>query len=140
LDRDAGNFSRNLILASLLEREVSDFKDRQIVAGILLKRLGVGMPLQVDATICYIKKSEGQEDCYPLQPADFKKDSPYNTYVNRGLPAGPIGNPGRAAIEAAMSPQKSAYWYYLSDPETGKTIFSETLDTHAANRVKYLNR
>ncbi len=140
LDKDPKQATRNLILASLLEREVPDFKDRQVVAGILLKRIKVGMPLQVDATICYLKEMAGEESCYPLLSADLKADSSYNTYLNRGLPPGPIGNPGTESIKAAMSPIASGYWFYLSDPATGKTIFSETLDTHASNRVKYLKK
>lgn len=140
LDRDPEQAERNLILASLLEKEVPDFKDRQIATGIFLKRLKIGMPLQVDATICYIKKMAGKDSCYPLSPTDFKEVSPYNTYLNRGLPLGPIGNPGASAIEAAMAPIATSYLYYLSDPATGKTIFSETLDKHASNRVQYLNR
>ncbi|TSC59507.1 MAG: UPF0755 protein [Parcubacteria group bacterium LiPW_15] len=138
LDKDPKQATRNLILASLLEREVPEFKDRQIAAGILLKRVKIGMPLQVDATICYLKEMAGETSCYPLSPADFKVDSPYNTYLNKGLPPGPIGNPGAESIKAAMAPVATSYWYYLSDPATGKTIWSETLDIHASNRVKYL--
>lgn len=140
LEKDSKQVMQNLILASLLEKEVPDFKDRQIVAGILLKRVKVGMPLQVDATICYVKEMAGKQSCYPISGADLKADSPYNTYLNRGLPPGPIGNPGAESIEAAMSPMATPYWYYLSDPATGRTIFSETLDIHASNRVKYLKK
>lgn len=140
LEKDPKHFTQNLILASILEKEVPDYKDRQIVAGILLKRISAGMPLQVDATICYMKKMDGADSCYPLSPLDFKERSPYNTYINRGFPPGPIGNPGVEAIQAAMAPIKTAYWYYLSDPATGKTVWSETLDTHASNRAKYLKK
>lgn len=129
-----------LIIASILEKEVPDFKDRQMVAGIILKRLKVGMPVQVDATICYLKRMEGEKSCYPLNPLDFKADSPYNTYLYRGLPPSPIGNPGTSAIQAAITPIQSNYWFYLSDPATGKTIFSETLDKHASNRQQYLKK
>ncbi len=131
----------NLILASLVEKEVPDFEDQRIVAGILKKRIAAGVPLQVDATICYIKATRSYPDnppCYPLSPLDFKIDSPYNTYLHRGLPPGPIGNPGVSAINAALNPQKSPYWYYLSEPATRKTIFSKTLDEQEENRVKYL--
>lgn len=140
LDKDPKQAARNLILASLLEKEVPDFKDRQVVAGILLKRLKVGMPLQVDATICYMKKMEGKDSCYPLDPLDFKAKSPYNTYLNKGLPPGPIGNPGTGSIEAAMTPKAASYWFYLSCLPAGNTIFSETLDTHASNRAKCLKK
>lgn len=130
----------NLILASILEREVPDPRDRRIVAGVLKKRLAANMPLQVDASICYIKKIKAGEyvPCMPITQTDLKTNSGYNTYLNRGLPMGPIGNPGIAAIEAAMEPISSSYWFYLSDPATGNTIFSQTLDEHNKNRVKYL--
>lgn len=130
-----------LTLASLVEKEVPDLEDRKIVAGILKKRLARGMPLQVDATICYIKKVRSYPDikaCYPFNPLDFKIDLPYNTYLYKGLPPGPIGNPGLSAISAVLAPTKSPYWYYLSDPKTKKTIFAATLDEHNENRVKYL--
>lgn len=144
LGNDAGGrgiSKSDLILASIIQKEVPDFKDQQIIAGILKKRLEVGMPLQVDATICYVKEISAypkDSSCYPLAALDFKKDSPYNTYLYKGLPPGPIGSPGISAINAALNPEKSSYWFYLSDRSTGKTIFSETLDAHEQNRVKYL--
>ncbi len=131
----------SLILASLVEKEVPDFEDRKIIAGILKKRLEVGMPLQVDATICYIKEARfypSPGNCYPLSPLDFKIESPYNTYLHMGFPLGPIGNPSLSAIVAVLHPKSSPYWYYLSDPATRKTIFSRDLDEHEGNRVKYL--
>jgi UPF0755 protein len=128
------------VLASLVEREVPLAEDQRRVAGILEKRLAVGMPLQVDATICHIKKIRAGSSvgCYPLSPLDFAVDSPYNTYLHMGLPPQPIGNPGIQAIMAVLDPLPSRYWYYLSDPATGKTVWSETLDEQEANRVKYL--
>lgn len=144
-----------LILASILEKEVPDRQDREIVAGILLKREKSGMPLDVDATVCYAKLTQENmsqngaptsgnmpdplaTSCPTLTPLDFKIKSPYNTYLYGGLPPGPIGNPGTSSIVAALHPQSSPYWYYLSDPATGKTIFAKTLDEQTANRVKYL--
>lgn len=141
LNADQANAGRNLILASILEKEVPDPKDQALVAGILLKRISAGMPLDVDATICYAKllaDPTSTASCYPLTALDFKLNSPYNTYLYRGLPPGPIGNPGIAAITAAMHPVSSPYWYYLSDPKTGETIFAKTLDEQNQNRVKYL--
>ena len=76
--------------------------------------------------------------CHPITASDLKIDSPYNTYLYAGLPPGPIGSPGREAIQAALTPLDSPYWFYLSDPLTKKTIFSVTLEEHAANRAKYL--
>jgi UPF0755 protein len=68
----------------------------------------------------------------------MKNDSPYNSYLHKGLPPTPIGNPGVQAITAAMNPKESPYWYYLSDPKTGKTIFAATLAEQVANQRKYL--
>jgi len=107
-------------------------EDRALVSGILWKRIEIGMPLQVDATITYIKnqgprtKNQGNGK---ILLADTKIDSPYNTYRYRGLPKGPIANPGMSAIRAAIYPKESSYLYYLSTPE-GKTIFSRTLEEH----------
>ena len=141
LNADPKDAQQNLILASILEKEVPDESDQQIVAGILLKRLAAGIPLDVDATVCYAKIMENPTStpfCPALTALDFEIDSPYNTYLYRGLPPGPIGNPGVSAIMAALHPDRSPYWYYLSDPKTGKTIFAKTLDEQDQNRVKYL--
>jgi len=121
---------KTLTLASLVEKEVPNSEDRKIVAGILLKRLDAGWPLQVDSTICYIKPG----NCYPLSPLDFKIDSPYNTYLYKGLPPTPIANPGIDAIGAALHPTSSPYWFYLSDPKTHKTFFARTLDEQTKNK------
>ena len=131
----------DIIVASLVAKEVPDANDQKIVAGIIWKRLNQGIPLDIDATICYIKFIEAPTStpaCGSLTQLDYKVDSGYNTYLYRGLPPGPIGNPGITAITAAIAPQSSPYYYYLSDPVTGKTIYAETLDEQNRNRVKYL--
>jgi UPF0755 protein len=130
-----------LIIASIVEKEVPDQQDQEVVAGIILKRLADGMPLDIDATVCYAKllaASTSTAQVCSLSALDFKIDSPYNTYLYKGLPPDPIGNPGTSAITAALHPQNSPYFYYLSDPATGKTIFAKTLDEQNQNRVKYL--
>ncbi len=145
---------KTLITASILEKEVRSVADQEIVAGILAKRLRAGMPLDIDATVAYANllaayaSTPASASITPsLAPSssplassslDFKIKSPYNTYLYEGLPPGPIGNPGVSAITAALHPQNSPYWYYLSDPKTGETIFAKTLDEQTANRVKYL--
>ncbi len=138
----SGN-SSNLLeivnLASILEKEVPDYQERQLVAGILIKRLNAGMPLQVDASLIYGKCFGEFLNCPSLQEADYKFNSPYNTYLYKGLPKTPICNPDLDAIKAASSPKRSDYWYYLSDPETQKTVFSRTLDEQNKNRAKYLH-
>jgi len=116
-------------MASMIEKEVRTLDDKKIVAGILWKRLAIGMPLQIDATIVYITGNPN------ISTADKKINSPYNTYKYYGLPEGPISSPGIDSINAAIYPTKTNYWYYLTD---GKTIFSETLEEHNAAKVKYL--
>ena len=118
-------------MASLLEKEVRTLDDKKIASGILWKRLGVGMPLQLDATVNYIT---GKSDASVLFK-DAKIDSPYNTYKYKGLPKGPISNPGIDSIMAAIYPIQTKYWFYLSD---GITHFSETLQQHNAAKRRYL--
>ena len=122
-----------ITMASLLEKEVQTLKDRKIVSGILWKRKNNNIPLQVDATINYITGKKGIK----VSTEDTKIDSPYNTYKYLGLPAGPICNPGLESIRAAIYPEDSDYWYYLSVPE-GETIFSKTLEEHNIAKAKYL--
>jgi UPF0755 protein len=147
LGADQGNATRTLIIASIVQEEVPDQADQELVAGIILKRIALGMPLDIDATVCYAKLLAFQASSTPgdvpagpcsLTALDFKLDSPYNTYLYKGLPPGPIGNPGVSSITAALHPQSSPYLYYLTDPVTGKTIFAKTLDEQNQNRVKYL--
>lgn len=122
-----------IIMASLIEKEVRTKDDKELVSGVLWKRLRAGVPLQVDATINYITGNQAVR----VSKEETKIDSPYNTYLGKGLPAGPISNPGLESIRAALYPENSAYWYYLSTPE-GKTIFSRTLDEHNYAKAKYL--
>ena len=121
-----------ITMASLLEKEVPGDEDRKMVAGILWKRLDAGIPLQVDATVNYAVGKSGA-----LTTADLASPSPYNTYRVRGLPPGPIDNPGIEAVRAALFPTENPYLYYLSTPD-GHTIFSKTLDEHIAAKAKYL--
>lgn len=118
-------------MASLLEKEVKTLEDKKIVSGILWKRLEIGMPLQLDATVNYIT---GKNDP-GVSIKDTQIDSPYNTYRYKGLPKGSISNPGLDSIIAALEPVQTDYWYYLSD---GTTHYAKTLQEHAANKSKYL--
>ncbi len=125
------DFYKVVILASILEKEVPH-RDMKIVSGILQKRLNVNMALQVDASLVYALER-------PIKRSDIEKlNSAYNTYKYTGLPPTPISNPGLKAIEAALEPIGSDYWYYLSRQDTGETIFSKTLEEHNKARVKYL--
>lgn len=121
-------------MASILEKEVKTENDRKIVSGIFWKRIDDGRPLESCATIAYIL----DKDKWRYSFQDTRKESPYNTYLNKGLPIAPISNPGIESIEAAIYPQESDYNYFLNDPETGKTIFSKTIEEHNQNKVKYL--
>jgi len=134
-----------IITASLIEKEVISEEDRALISGILWKRLELGIGLNVDATINYIKQvtcNMKHETCN-IRPSakistdDTKLESPYNTYKYRGLPPGPISNPGLSAIKSAIYPKKSEYLYYLSKPG-GETVFSQTLEEHNIAKTKYL--
>jgi len=129
---------RALIIASLLEKEVVNQNDKQLVAGIIEKRLKMGMPLQIDATVLYAACGGKFLNCQPLSQNDYKSNSPYNTYMVNGLPPSPIGNPTTDSIEAAITPKSSAYLYYLTEGQNRTTIFSKTFDEHNDSRAKYL--
>lgn len=122
-----------VIMASLIEKEVKTREEKELVSGILWKRLENNMPLQVDATLAYITNKKTTK----ISIEETQIDSPYNTYKYLGLPLGPICNPGLESLKAAIYPKNSEYWYYLSTPE-GKTIFSKTLAEHNIAKAKYL--
>ncbi len=122
-----------IVMASLLEREAPETYDRRVIAGILWKRIKIGMPLQVDAVFPYIIG----KNSYTLTRSDLKTDSPYNTYTNKGLPPGAIANPGLDAILAAVTPIKTNYLYYLSD-RSGAIHYSSTYDQHLVAKNRYI--
>lgn len=124
-----------LKMASILEREVQTEADMKVVAGILWKRTNSNMALQVDSSLKYII---GANNSASLTLNELAIDSLYNTYKYQGLPPTPIGNPGTNAIRAAIYPEKSDYWYYLSAKNSGETIFAKTYDEHKQNIQKYL--
>ena len=130
------SFYEILIMASLLEKEVREETDKRMVADILWRRLGTNFPLQIDATICYAEFRSFRK-C-SLTRELFELDSPYNTYLYKGLPPTPINNPGIESMQAALNPLANDYWYFLTDRETGKTIFSETFEQHLEARGKYI--
>lgn len=122
-----------LIVASIVEREAKTEKDRPLVASVIYNRLTTGMALDIDATVQYALGSWKKD----LTLEDLKIKSPYNTYINVGLPPAPISNPGLASIQAAITPAKTDYLFYLTD-KAGLTHFSKTLEEHNANVAKYL--
>ena len=122
-------------LASIIEKETSGLDtQRGVVAGLFYNRLNAGMPLQSDATVNFITGGNSPS----VSIADTKIDSPYNTYLYKDLPPGPICNPSLSAIMAAIYPSKTDYMYFLTDPKTGKAIFAKTFDEQLANQQKYL--
>jgi len=131
-----------VILASLLEREAKNFKDKKIIAGILLKRLKADWPLQIDATVQYALGYQSKEKSWwkkNLTSQDLEIDSPYNTYKNKGLPPTPISNPGLDSLTAVIEAEvETPYWYYLSDKK-GVVHYAKTLEEHNLNIEKYLN-
>ncbi len=122
-----------LVMASLLEKEANNSHDRRLIAGILWRRIEMGIPLQVDAVFPYIIGIGSHN----LTRAQLQTDNPYNTYVNKGLPPGPITNPGISAIIDAVSPTETDYLFYLADRD-GTTYYSVTYEQHLRNRAKYL--
>lgn len=122
-----------LTLASIIQKEVSDSGDMKIVAGIFKNRLSVGMAMEADSTINFITGKKMPQAALN----DLKIDSAYNTYKYPGLPPGPISNPGLDAIKAAIWPEKTPYWYFLTAPD-GKAVYSKTYEEHLKNRAKYL--
>lgn len=121
-----------IIVASLIEKEAQVPSERKRIAGVIYNRLALGMPLQIDATVLYSLGKHKEQISY----TDLKVDSPYNTYVYAGLPIGPIACPGSASIEAALSPEKNDYYYYVSKGD-GSHYFSKTYAEHQNAIKKY---
>lgn len=127
-----------LKVASLVQREAADKTDMPLIAGILWNRLlnNPPMRLEIDATVQYALGKSG--NWWPkIKPADYKTDSPYNTYLNKGLPPHPICNPGINAIDAVLNPAKTDCLYYLHDADR-KIHCAVTYDEHLQNIEKYL--
>ena len=123
-----------IIIASIIEKEISREDERAIASSVIYNRLQRGMNLEMDATVLYalgIKKDR-------LLYADLEIDSPYNTYMYPGLPAGPITNPGKACINAALNPAVSNYIYYVvSNDETGAHFFTDNYNEFLVEKEKY---
>lgn len=130
-----GRVQEMVTLASLVEKETGKPDERTLVAGVYQNRLDGGLLLQCDPTVVYAAILAGQYRGTIYQ-SDLKRDHPYNTYVRSGLPPGPVANPGRASLEAALSPAVTEYLYFVSDTEGGH-IFSRTLAEHNRQVTAY---
>jgi UPF0755 protein len=122
-----------IILASMIEREAKHDEDRPLVASVMLNRLKINMPLQIDATVQYALGYNYTEKTWwkkNLTLDDLKINSPYNTYQNPGLPPRPISNPGFEAIKAVLEAPTTDYLYYISD-KTGQNHYAKTFAEHA---------
>jgi UPF0755 protein len=122
-------------MASLVEREVHLDSERPLVAGVFENRLAAGMPLQTDPSVAYASMLRGTWTGV-IHVSELLSDSPYNTYKYKGLPPGPICNPGLAALRAAMHPTATKFNYFLADAN-GATRFSETLSEHNEKVSEY---
>ena len=113
-------------LASIVEREAASDDERGKVASVFLNRINIGMKLESCATVQYILKERKSV----LSNEDTQISSPYNTYVNHGLPIGPIASPGIKSIEAALNPEQTNYLYFIAAADGSHSIFSETYEEH----------
>jgi UPF0755 protein len=129
------NVAHTVILASLIEKEVSQDAERPLVASVFVNRLARGMPLATDPTVIYAALLEDRWRG-TIYASDLQSPSPYNTYKHTGLPPGPISNPGIAALKAAMSPAQTDYLYFVSDA-AGHSRFSTSLKEHAEQVQAY---
>lgn len=125
-----------MVMASIVEKETGVPEERARVASVFLNRLAQGMKLQTDPTVIYgLTKGQGVLG-RGLRRSELRSNTPYNTYVIDGLPPGPIANPGRSAIEAALNPEKTEYLFFVADG-TGGHVFAETLAEHNKNVEKW---
>ena len=127
-----------VIVASLIQKEVQALQEAPLIAGVFYNRLKAGQRLQTDPTLVY---SPGTWREVPRPRHRRDTSNPYNTYHHKGLPPGPICNPGQVALDAAMAPAKTEALYFVAMRDgTGRHVFSKTHAEHKANIEKYLKR
>ncbi len=124
---------RVITIASLIEEEARVEEERALVSAVIHNRLKSNRPLQMDSTLQFALNKYGQR----LLDADKQVDSPYNTYKYPGLPPGPISNPGRASLRAALAPADVKYLYFVSNADGKTHTFSNTLKEHEAAVAKF---
>ena len=121
-------------VASMVESEAKLDEERPIIAGVIYNRLNIDMPLQIDSTVQYALSTRNEV----VTESDLEVDSPYNTYKNKGLPAGPICNPGESSLLAALNPEKHNYYYYVLKEQGGSEhYFAETYDEFLEAKAQY---
>jgi len=122
-----------LTVASIIEKEAGNAQERPLIAAVILRRLRIGMPLQIDATVIYGLRHDFDGN---ITKADLRKDTPYNTYVHKGLPPTPICMPGLSSLHAALHPAETKALYFVSRGD-GTHVFSENLKQHERAVQKY---
>lgn len=132
---DPTPIERTVIMASIVEKETAVPEERPLVASVYYNRLDKHIALDADPSIIYAEMLAGSYQG-ALHHADMQFNSPYNTYRNAGLPPGPIGNPGRSSLEAAMHPAQTDYYYFVADAQ-GHHRFARTLEEHDKNVAAY---
>lgn len=125
-----------LVAASIVEKETFKADDRPKVARVIYNRLAQGMKLEFDSTVAYAVKKSGVLN---LSSKDLAYDSPYNTRLHKGLPPGPISNPGKASMEAALHPADGDWLFFITvNPESGETLFTSDYNEFLQGKQKYL--
>lgn len=133
---EQGQTVREIVtLASLVEKETAQPEERPLVAAVYRNRTKIGMGMQADPTVVYALQKAGRYNGN-IRKQDLSFDSPYNTYKHPGLPPGPIASPGKASLEAALSPADVKYLYFVSRND-GTHVFAESLEAHNRNVQKF---
>ncbi len=134
LQREEKSVHWLLTFASLLEEEATAQSDRETIASVFYNRIEIDMPLQTDPTVLYALGKHKDRVLY----ADLEVQDPYNTYVNKGLPPGPIAGAGKSSLEAVIDPSHTDYLFFLADKK-GVNHFTDSYDQHLKNRDLYLS-